>query len=279
MAKKKTSDSEPESGDSMSKIKSLIQNQSKIWMKGWNEITTLIMENKATILDTGKVIIQALLLAVLIRIFLFQPFNIPSGSMKATLLIGDYLFVSKYSYGYSHYSFPFSPHLFSGRIFTSKPKRGDVAVFKNPFTKDDWIKRVIGLPGDEIQMIEGVLYINGKAVPKRRVKDFIGRDRFGIRRPIPRYEEILPNGVHYFVLDEIKDGPLDTTGVYKVPPGHYFMMGDNRDNSTDSRVTNETGPIPLENFIGRAEFLFFSKGEGGDALTNIRWSRIFTSIK
>ena len=243
------------------------------------EETSSSMLERGDLVETIKIILQALALAVLIRIFLFQPFNIPSGSMKATLLVGDYLFVSKYSYGYSHYSFPFSPNFFSGRIFSSKPKRGDVAVFKNPFTKEDWIKRVIGLPGDEIQMKDGVLYINGKAVPKRRVKDFIGRDRFGIRRPIPRYEEILPNGVHYFVLDEMSDGPLDTTRVYKVPPNHYFMMGDNRDNSTDSRVTNATGPIPLENFVGRAEFLFFSKKTGGVLGDEIRWSRIFTAIK
>ena len=235
--------------------------------------------------DTVKVVVHALILAVLIRIFLFQPFNIPSGSMKSTLLVGDYLFVSKYSYGYSRYSLPFSPNLFSGRFLSEPPKRGDIAVFKNPFTKDDWIKRVIGLPGEEVQMIKGVLHINGKRIPKRRVKDFVGRDRFGIKRPIPRYEEILPNGVHYFVLDELENGELDNTGVYKVPAGHYFMMGDNRDNSTDSRVTEATGPIPLENFVGRADRLFFSVDEEGSLLkfwrwpADIRWSRIFTAIK
>jgi signal peptidase I len=235
--------------------------------------------------ETVRIIFHALILAVIIRTFFFQPFNIPSGSMKDTLLIGDYLFVSKMAYGYSHYSLPFSPNLFSGRIFSSKPQRGDVAVFKNPITKEDYIKRVIGLPGDEIQMIDGVLHINGRPVPKRRIKDFVGPDMSGIVRPIPRYEETLPNGVKYHVLDQIGNGPLDTTRVYKVPPGHYFMMGDNRDNSQDSRVYSAVGPVPLENFVGKAKIRFFSvRPEGGwlkfwNWPRDIRWSRIFTAIK
>jgi signal peptidase I len=235
--------------------------------------------------DTVKIIVHALLLAILIRIFLFQPFNIPSGSMKSTLLVGDYLFVSKYSYGYSRYSLPFSPPLFSGRIFSTKPKRGDVAVFKNPRSGEDWIKRVIGLPGDQIQMISGVLHINGKAVSKKRIADFVGRDRYGIKRPIPRYEEILPNNVHYTVLDEVPAGRLDSTPVYRVPADHYFMMGDNRDNSTDSRVDWALGMVPYENFVGRADRLFFSIDEDASWLRfwrwpmDIRWSRIFSAIE
>ena len=234
--------------------------------------------------DTVRIVVHALILAVLIRIFLFQPFNIPSGSMKETLLVGDYLFVSKFSYGYSRHSFPFSPNLFSGRIWKSDPKRGDVAVFKNPFTGEDYIKRVIGLPGDKIQMIDGILHINGAPIPKRRVKDFVGRDRRGIKRPIPRYEETLPNGVKYFVLDELRNGQLDTTRVYTVPAEQFFMMGDNRDNSTDSRVSNAVGPVPLENFVGRADRLFFSVDEDGGWLkfwrwpSDIRWSRIFSAV-
>src|SRR6202049_4764699 len=181
--------------------------------------------------ETIRVVVHALLIALVIRTFLFQPFNIPSGSMKATLLVGDYLFVSKYSYGYSHYSLPLSPPLFSGRIFGSAPQRGDVVVFRLP--KDDstdYIKRVIGLPGDRIQMKDGVLYINDMAIKKERVEDFID-DENGSDEHVRRYRETLPNGVTYEVLDLQDNGFLDNTQEYLVPPGDYFMMGDNRDNS------------------------------------------------
>ncbi|MFQ5626397.1 MAG: signal peptidase I [Methyloligellaceae bacterium] len=214
--------------------------------------------------DTIRVVIHALILAMIVRVFLYQPFNIPSGSMIPTLLVGDYLFVSKFSYGYSKYSFPFSPNLFSGRFWTSQPERGDVAVFKLPRdSKTDYIKRVIGLPGDEIQMIDGVLQINGKPVVKRRINDFLMNDAFGNVQRAARYVETLPNGVKYPVLDLVPNGISDNTAVYKVPEGHYFMMGDNRDNSTDSRVSSAVGFVPFENFIGRAEIIFFSAG--GDA--------------
>jgi len=236
--------------------------------------------------DTVRVVIHALILAMLVRVFLFQPFNIPSGSMIPTLLVGDYLFVSKYSYGYSRYSFPFSPDLFEGRIMSDEPERGDVAVFKLPRdNKTDYIKRVIGLPGDEIQMIEGVLHINGKAIPKKRVDDFLVEDSFGNMRRVTRYEETLPNGIKYHVLDLVPRGPSDTTEVYKVPEGHYFMMGDNRDNSTDSRVANAVGFVPLENFIGRAEIIFFSAGGEGRFwevwkwFDNIRLRRFFQLVE
>lgn len=209
--------------------------------------------------ETVKVIVHALLLALIVRVFFYQPFNIPSGSMKSTLLIGDYLFVSKLSYGYSRYSFPFGYPAFSGRIFGSEPKRGDVAVFKLPRDNStDYIKRVIGLPGDEIQMRQGVLYINGAAIPKRPTGQFVDVDEDGIRRAIPAFEETLPNGVKYTVLDAEPNGPYDNTNVYKVPAGHYFMMGDNRDNSTDSRVLSQVGYVPHDNFVGRADILFFS---------------------
>ncbi len=211
--------------------------------------------------DIVKVILQALALAFLVRIFLYQPFNIPSGSMEKTLLVGDYLFVSKYSYGYSKYSFPLDAIPFSGRIWEGEPKRGDIAVFRKPTkTEEDFIKRVIGLPGDKIQMQNGVLYINGTAVPKKRVDDYEEFDSFGNTRRIPRFEETLPNGVVYQVLDRTPDGPGDDTDVYTVPAGHYFMMGDNRDNSSDSRFQgpDDVGFVPLENFIGRADVIFYS---------------------
>ncbi len=236
--------------------------------------------------DTVKVIVHALILAMIVRVFLYQPFNIPSGSMISTLLVGDYLFVSKFSYGYSRYSFPWGIIPFEGRIFAEPPKRGDVAVFKLPRdNKTDYIKRVIGLPGDEIQMRNGVLYINGKAVPKTRISDYVVTDYYGRERRIPRYRETLPNGVTYTVLDSEPNGPFDNTGVYKVPPGHYFMMGDNRDNSTDSRAQYGVGYVPFENFVGRAEIIFFSADDRWSLFAvwrwpeTIRWSRFFRIIR
>ncbi len=232
------------------------------------------------IYETVKIVVQALLLALVVRTFLFQPFNIPSGSMVNTLLIGDYLFVSKYSYGYSRYSFPFGLVPIPGRVWAGEPQRGDIAVFKLPTDNStDYIKRVIGLPGDKIQLRGGVVYINDEEVKRERIDDYIEDTSFGVKRTA-RYRETLPNGVTYDVLDLSPRGQLDNTRVYEVPEGHYFMMGDNRDNSVDSRVLSRVGYVPLENFIGRAEVLFFSVQEGNAAWEiwkwpwSIRWDRL-----
>lgn len=234
--------------------------------------------------ETVKVIVHALILAILVRTFLFQPFNIPSGSMKSTILVGDYLFVSKFSYGYSRYSFPFGLAPFSGRIWSAEPRRGDVIVFKETHSGKEYIKRLIGLPGDRIQMKHGVLHINGEAVQREQVADFVEQSPYGGERRTKRYRETLPNGVSYDTLDLRENGPADNTQEYNVPDGHYFMMGDNRDDSADSRELNGVGYVPFENLIGRAEILFFSIEEGAAAWQvwtwpgSIRWGRIFETL-
>jgi signal peptidase I len=249
-------------------------------------VTTGAKRKEGGLAETVRVIFHALIIALIIRTFLFQPFNIPSGSMKETLLVGDYLFVSKYTYGYSRYSIPFSPPLFSGRIWSGDPARGDVVVFRLP--KDDttdYIKRVIGLPGDKIQMIEGVLHINGEPVKRERIEDFVENEEGGRTTRVKRWRETLPNGVSYTTLDLIDNGFYDNTPAYDVPPGQFFMMGDNRDNSTDSRVLSQVGYVPLQNIVGKAQIIFFSIEEGERAWElwrwpwSVRWGRLFSIVR
>ncbi len=204
-----------------------------------------------------RTLVYAVAIALAVRTLAYEPFNIPSGSMKPTLLIGDYLFVSKFAYGYSRHSLPFSLPLFEGRIFGSLPERGDVAVVKLPAdNRTDYIKRIVGLPGDELQVIEGVLHVNGEAATRVRIEDFVDDDGSS-RGAAVRYRETLPNGRSYDVLDLTSRGSLDNTEVYVVPAGPVCAMGDNRDNSQDSRV-EDVGFIPIDNLIGRAEIIFFS---------------------
>ncbi|MBB3810713.1 signal peptidase I [Pseudochelatococcus contaminans] len=238
-------------------------------------------------LDTVKIVAQALLIALVVRSLLFQPFNIPSGSLIPTLLIGDYLFVSKYAYGYSRFSFPFGLIPFEGRILGAEPKRGDVAVFKLPKDEStDYIKRVIGLPGETVQMIDGRLYINGKIVDRELAGTYRDdEDSPGTGPEVAKYTEMLPGGTSHTIIERYGDrGPWDNTPLYKVPEGHYFMMGDNRDNSADSRDLSAVGFVPLDNFVGRAEVLFFSI-DGAPAWQlwrwpdAVRWDRIFKRVR
>ncbi|MBK8458331.1 MAG: signal peptidase I [Phyllobacteriaceae bacterium] len=220
--------------------------------------------------ETINVIVQALVLAVIIRTLFFQPFSIPSGSMRPTLLEGDYLFVTKWAYGYSRHSMPFSPNLFSGRIFGADPERGDVAVFKFPPNPSvDYIKRIVGLPGDRIQVRQGVLTINGEPVKREKIGQIDNPDITEKDFPVDVYRETLPNGVSYDTLDIIPNSQGDDTREFVVPPGHFFAMGDNRDNSSDSRFS--VGFVPAENLVGRATYVFFSIAGGASPLEIWRW--------
>jgi signal peptidase I len=222
------------------------------------------MKSKASggVLETVKTFVYAIVIAIIIRTVLYEPFNIPSASMQPTLLEGDYLFVSKFSYGYSRYSLPFGLPLLSGRLFFREPERGDVMVFKWPKDQStDYIKRLIGLPGDRIQVKHGILYINDAPVKRERTDDCSIPLEQKLHGEAFRYWETLPNGVRHCINERGDEEDLDNTDVFVIEPGHYFMMGDNRDNSSDSRVPlsrNGVGQVPAENLVGRAEFIFFS---------------------
>jgi signal peptidase I len=256
----------------------------------WGLIVTLMMLSRVERFGFWRTIVTyvvgtlmlAAWLALMVRSFLFQPFSLPAASMAPTLLPGDYVFAAKYPYGYTRYSLPFSPPLFSGRIFGSVPARGDVIVFRLP--KDvstDYVKRVVGLPGDRIQMKEGELFINGTAVRRERVEGFEESDVCGGGPPkVKRWRETLPEGASYETLDCVDRGFYDNTNVFTVPAGHLFVLGDNRDNSTDSRVLSAMGYIPLENVIGRVSMIFFSRDAGGDgAPTVVRYGRIGSVVQ
>jgi signal peptidase I len=228
--------------------------------------------------ETVKTVVYAILIALGVRTVAYEPFNIPSESMVPTLLVGDYLFVSKFSYGYSRYSLPLGLPLIPGRILYTPPERGDVAVFKLPRDNEtDYIKRIVGLPGDRVQVRGGRLYINDTLVDRRRIEDYIARnEQTGQLERKPRFVETLPGGRSHEILEVSDNEPLDNTPVFTVPANHFFAMGDNRDNSLDSRVAPDSplrgvGYIPRENLVGRAEFLFFSH-DGSAAIWEIwKW--------
>ena len=239
-------------------------------------------KQESTIGETVSVIIQALILALVLRTFLFQPFNIPSGSMKPTLLVGDYLFVSKFTYGYSKYSFPLSPNLFSGRIWAGEPERGDVIVFRPPHSlQTDFIKRVVGLPGDKIQLKDSVVYLNGAPIDRKQDGVF-NEQTFRENLSVPIFKETLASGLEYETIDTEPGNRSDNTPVYEVPEGHYFFMGDNRDNSDDSRYS--VGFVPAENLVGKAQVIFLSLENETPAYqiwrwpSDMRWGRIFTGL-
>ena len=241
------------------------------------------MEKEESFVDTLKTIIYAVLIALVIRSLWFEPFKIPSGSMYSTLYVGDYLFVSKYTYGYSKHSFPFSLPLFDGRIFASAPQRGDVVVFKNPQDNStDYIKRVIGLPGDRIKLEKGRLFINGQMLERKNEEEFVIRNHYGSAERYRQYVEVLPEGKEHLILEVSDHEPNDDFEEVIIPEDNYFMMGDNRDHSDDSRVN--VGFVPSENLVGKARFLFFSHNDTGAWCKpwtwpkKIRWSRLFNKI-
>jgi len=213
---------------------------------------------KKKIIENIKTIIYALIIAIIIRSFLFQPFYIPSSSMEPNLLVGDRLFVSKYSYGYSRHSLPFSPNLTNKRYFSNNPERGDVVVFKTPAdNRTDYIKRLIGLPGDTLQIIDGDLYLNNQKIQRKKIEINININCGDKILNVNAFEEILPNGEKYIAVYN-KEGTMQNTDKFIVPNEHYFFMGDNRDCSKDSRYLSSVGYVAFNNLVGKARLIFFS---------------------
>jgi signal peptidase I len=250
----------------------------------WSVVVFLLMLGRVEHFGIARTVLTYLLnlalavaVAFVVRSFLYQPFDIPARSMRPALLVGDDILVAKFAYGYSRYSLPYSPRLISGRIFASEPARGDVVVFRVPTQNLDYVKRVVGLPGDRLQMKDGQLYINGSPVKREEAPaDAADGDACATvaTQKIRRWRETLPNGVSYETIDCLENGPLDNTGVYTVPPGQFFMLGDNRDNSTDSRASS-LGDVPFENLIGRVSLIFLSRDAGDSgAAPRIRIRRI-----
>jgi signal peptidase I len=227
------------------------------------------------IVEIVKTIVYALLIALFLRVLFFQPFTIPSASMEPNLYEGDYIIVSKFTYGYSRHSIPFSPPIFSGRLMDRQAHRGDIVVFKLPRDgHTDYVKRLIGLPGDRIQMKQGLLYLNGVKVPRQFLGTVKEDSGYGFVRDVARFRETLPGGKTFITNDFGTDGELDNTDVYVVPEHHYFMMGDNRDNSSDSRVAPEAGGVgyvPEENLVGKAQIILLSWSPGASILKPWTW--------
>ncbi len=249
------------------------------------------LSKKEEIGDFTKTLLLAILLALFVRGFFYEPFNIPSGSMKPTLQVGDYIATNKYAYGYGQFSFSipianiFLPVPYQGRVWSGAVRRGDVVVFWMPGFRQNYIKRVIGLPGDTIQMRGGRLYLNGEIAERELVGLRSDKDDTGARVAMTEYIETLPGGVMHQIYEESDTGALDDTPLFTVPEAHYFVMGDNRDNSQDSRVSYHVGPIPFENIVGRAEFVFFSSNGTARMIEfwkwpwSIRYERLFLPIE
>ena len=232
------------------------------------------MFNKEFFIENFKTLLYAFIIAIIIRSFIIQPFYIPSSSMEPGLLVGDRLFVTKYSYGYSKHSFPFSPPIFENRIFFSKPNRGDVIVFKTPAdNRTDYIKRVIGLPGDKVQFIDANLYLNNSEILKSKISNKTKINCGNRTIDVHRFEEKLPNGKKFHTV-YLKDYTYQNSDVFEVPQDHYFFLGDNRDCSKDSRFLSSVGYVHKDNLVGKAQFIFFSSDRSvGSIFSFWKWNK------